>query len=233
MKSDTLKQRLKNIWEDPDFPKFFKEVVKNPAKFIKKGTLLFDEHEQLTHVYCILDGFVKLFRLSDEGRETTTYLYGPGSISGIRALTSGDERAKHYAEAITDLKVVMIPKQEYLDILHNHPEYIVDLAHIFMQRLNYTERKLEGFIVTDAVTRVAIFLDDVVKRFCKNSKGPTIVLPLELTHQRISEFVGSFRETVTLALHKLEKQGILKIKRSQITILDPKKLEMLALINKP
>lgn len=228
-----LKKRLDNIWKDPEFPKFFREVVKKPAKIIKKGTLLFDEFDKLNCVYCILEGFVKLYRLSDEGRETTTYLYGPGSISGIRALTSEDERAKHFAEAITDLKVVTISRREYLDVLYKHPEYIVDLAHIFMQRLNYTERKLEGFIVTDAVARVAIFLNDVVKRFCKDAKGPVIELPLELTHQRISEFVGSFRETVTLALHKLEKKGILKIKRSQITILDPKRLEQLSTINKP
>lgn len=227
-----LKKRLENIWQTPDFTRFFHNVVKKNPRLIKKGSVLFNFGDPLNCIYYIQEGFVKLYRLSDEGRETTIYLYGPGNILGIRALTSEDETAKHYAEAITDLKMVTITRKEYLDILGSNPEYILDLTHTFMQRLNYTERKLEGFISQDAVTRVAIFLDDVIKRFYTGDKQSIIRLPLKLTHQRIAEFVGSFRETVTLALHKLEDLKIIKMKRSEVIVLDPLKLEKMAQISK-
>lgn len=221
--NDKLRSRLINIWQRPDFVKFFSEFVKTPPHLVKKGTILFNEGDPLERLYFIKEGFVKLYRLSNEGRETTIYLYGPGSVLGVRALTSEDESAKHYAEALTDLEVASITRKEYFEILSENPEYLVDLLHIFISRLNYTEKKLEGFIITDTTARLAYFLSDCVQRFCKG-RLPPIEIPLPLTHQRLAEFIGSLRETVSLSVAKLEKEGVLKIDRGKVTILDLKKL---------
>lgn len=97
-----------------------------------------------------------------------------------------------------------------------------------MQRLNYTERKLESMITTNVLTRIAIFLEDVALRFGSFDKEP-ITLPLPLTHQRIAEFIGSVRETVTVAIQRLEKEGVLKVNRGQVMILDLEKLQKQAM----
>ena len=216
---DTTLGRLSMIWKAGDFFTFFGQFNKRSSYLVKKGTILFNEGEPLERVFFIEQGFVKLYRLSKDGRETTIYLYGPGQILGIRALTSEDVCARHYAEAITDLKVMSIKRTEYFEILSEHPEYLVDLLHVFIDRLNYTERKLEGFIITDVVSRIAYFLYDLAVRFCDTEKKQ-IALPLQLTHQRIAEFVGSTRETVTISMHKLEKDKILEDSRGKILILD-------------
>lgn len=226
-KNRKLKLRLEKIWEKPDFYSFFQKFVSNPPHLVKKGTVLFNEGDPLERLYFIKEGFVKLYRLSDEGRDTTIYLYGPGSILGVRALTSEDESAKHYAEALTDLQIINIKRKEYFEITSENPEYLVDLLHIFISRLNYTEKKLEGFIITDTTARLAYFLADCVQRFCKNKKEP-IRLPIPLTHQRLAEFIGALRETVSLSVAKLEKEGVLKIDRGKVTILDLKKLNKYA-----
>ncbi|MBI2074981.1 MAG: Crp/Fnr family transcriptional regulator [Candidatus Levybacteria bacterium] len=131
---------------------------------------------------------------------------------------------------------------EYFNAVAKHPEYLVDLMYIFIDRLNYTERKLEGFIITDATARVANFLLNFVERFCPlrreaspprlGEAGPDkkggIILPVQLTHQRIAELVGSFRETVTIAMKKLEQEGIVQDKRGIVTVLDLPKLTSFA-----
>lgn len=225
-----LKKRLAQIWQAPNFPQFFQRISSGPPRLIKKGTILFNDGEPLNKLYFIKDGFVKLYRLSDEGRETTIYLYGPGSILGIRALTSEDRCAKHFAEALTDLKLWTIQREDYLKLLAEHPEYILDLTHVFMQRLNYTERKLESMIAMSVLTRIAIFLEDVALRFA-NLENKPITLPLSLTHQRIAEFVGSVRETITMAIQKLEKERVLKVNRGQVLILDLEKLQKQAMFD--
>ena len=226
-KNHKLKNRLSKIWQAADYNTFFKKYVHKEPHLVKKGTIIFNEGDPLQRLYFVKSGFVKLYRLSDEGRESTIYLYGPGSILGIRALTSEDGCARHYAEAITDMEISTIERDLFFEILAENPEYVIDLLHIFINRLNYTEGKLEGFILTDAKARVAYFLADCVLRFgIKN--GGKFELPLELTHQRIAEFVGSFRETVTNALKELEKEGILSIKKSKVTILDAAKLHKYA-----
>ena len=82
----------------------------------------------------------------------------------------------------------------------------------------------QGFITTDTTARIAIFLSDVARRFCKEAfyKNEVISLPLKLTHQQIGEFVGALRETVTVSLNKLEKEGIIDNKKGKITSNKPK-----------
>lgn len=226
--STKLHSRLNRIWQQPDFISFFEAYSKRPPIHIKAGNTFFYEGDEPDRLYFIKEGFVKLHHLSEEGRDSIIYLYGPGTILGIRALTSQDRALKHNAEAITDVTIMSIPRKDYLAIAEEHPEYLIDLLHLFIERLNHTERKLEGFILTDSTARVADFLSECAHRFGVKKDG-LITLPIPLTHQRIAEFVGAFRETVTLAISKLVKEGIVTAKRATITIKNLSKLEQYAL----
>ena len=228
---NALRSRLEQIENPPDFTEIFTKHIKRLPHTIKKGTRIFSEGDPLGRLYLIKDGFVKIYRLSQEGRETTNYLLGPGYVLGVRALLAENECAKHNAEAITELQVITVSRKEYFDSVAAHPELLVDLASVILDRLTYTERKLEGFIFASTTARVANFFSDIAGRYGKKRNGK-IILPLELTHQRIADFVGAFRETVTLALHNLEKEHIVQIERGKVTILNSKKLKEYALMGK-
>lgn len=221
--SQKLKQRLENIWQCSDFVSLF-EAVKRSPHIIKQKTILFNDGDPLERLYFIQEGFVKLYRLSDEGKETTIYACGPGDVLGLRSLTSKDKYAKHSAEAMTNIKVITISHQEFFSIVAENPQYLVDLIHLYLNRLIYTETRLEAFITADTTTRVTIFLNYFANRFGRVSNNE-IILPITLTHQLIAEFIGSARETVTLALNRLSKEGIIKKQKGIITILDPDKLK--------
>lgn len=215
----SFEERLQQIWKIQDFSQLFRQKTNKPPHPVRRGTILFNEGDPLGRLYLIEEGFVKLYRLSSEGKDTVIYLFGPGDILGIRALLSEDDCAKNSAEAITELKISTISKQEYLKTLIEQPQYLLDLLHVFVNRLNYTERRLEGFIATDAACRVANFLYDCIIRYGQK-KGRAITIPIPLTHQRIAEFVGITRETATGAINRLKKEGILTHNRGNITILN-------------
>ena len=141
----------------------------------------------------------------------------------IRALLAKNESAHHYAEALTDVVLYTMTRKEYFAILSAQPEYLVDLVHVFVDRLNHAEGRIGGFVGANATARVANLLSDCAFRFGVKKNGE-VFLPLSLTHQRIAEFVGSFRETVTLALKQLEKEKLLRVDRGKITILNLKGL---------
>ncbi len=224
MKDALLSKRLHSIWQKPDFITFFEKYSTRKPLRVKRGGNIFYEGDQPNKLYCIKSGFVKMFRVSESGRDSIIYLYGPGNMMGIRALTSQDEALKHDAEAITDVEIVTITREDYLKVLEEHPEYIIDLMHVFIGRLNYTERKLEGFVLTDTTARVSSFLLDCAIRFGEK-KGKIIYLPIPLTHQLIADFVGAFRETVTIAVNKLEAEKLISIDKGKVIIHDLKKLE--------
>ena len=225
-----LKKRLEHIWLPPDFSSFFSKYTKRSPLKIKAGKTIFHEGDIPDKLYFVKSGFVKMYRMSPEGRSTIIYLYGPGSILAIRALTMPDKELKHTAEAITDVEIMTMPEKDYIEALVSNPEYIVDLLSVFIDRLNYTERKLEGFILTDSTARVASFLYDLTQRFGKPVGGGKLMIPLPLTHQTIAEFVGAFRETVTVAANRLTKDGVIESKRGKMTILSLEKLKKQALI---
>src|SRR5687767_3150433 len=231
MKNLPLRKRLDKIWEAPDYSSFFREYTNRSPIQIKSGRTVFFEEDEPGKLYFIKSGFIKLYRTSPEGRSTVVYLYGPGSILGLRALTSHDKKLKHTAEAMTDVEIITIAESVYFDAISDNPEHIIDLLHAFIERLNYTERKLEGFILTDTTARVANFLYDLAERFGVKHEGKTII-PLPLTHQTISEFVMAFRETVTVAMNRLRKEGIVMDNRGKVAILNIKKLREQALIDK-
>lgn len=218
-----LKARLDKIWQQPDFTSFFAKYSKRPPLTIKKGNIIFYEGDQPERLYFIKEGFVKIYHMSEEGRDAIIYLYGPGSALGIRALTSQDRCLKHTAEAVTDVKIITIARSEYLSAVEEHPEYLIDLLHLFVERLNHTEKKLEGFILANTEARLANFLSDFAVRFGIKKDGK-ILLPIPLTHQLIAEFIGSVRETVTIAINRLVKENIIGPQHSKITVLDLKKL---------
>lgn len=220
----TLTKRLEKIWEEPDFLLFFQKYSTRPLLKVKKGSLIFYEGDRPGKIYFIKSGFVKLFHSSESGKDAIIYLYGPGSILGLRALTSEDQLLKHSAEALTDTTVLTLSREDYMKALSENPEYMVDLLHSFIERLNYTEGKLSGFILTDVTARVANFLLNVASRFGEKSKEG-IVIPVPLTHQRIAEFVGSFRETVTGSLSKLENANCISSSGKTITVTKMKVLE--------
>lgn len=229
-KTKSLKARLERVWEPPNFTSLFISGKKPPTQFIRKGTIIFNTGDPLGRLYLIQVGYVKIYRLSEEGKETTSYLLGPGNILGIRTLLTQNDRTMHTAEALTDLKVLTMSRQECLERLAENPELLVDLLQVFRDRLSYTEQKFESFIYASTTARVAIFLSDCAVRFGKKKNGK-IFIDLDLTHQRIAEFVGAFRETVTNTLHRLEKEKIIATERGKITILNLTKLQQYASFN--
>lgn len=230
--------RLDKIWQPPNFFPFFEKYSKRKPLLIKKGGIIFYEGDQPERLYFIKKGFVKIYHLSADGKSTVIYLYGPGGMLGLRALTSKDRCLKHNAEAITDVEIVTISRNDYLEIISQNPIFLVDLLDLFIDRLNQTEKKLEGFITSDATSRVANFLLEITTRFGRSTlqtngkQTNKIIIPIPLTHQLIAEFVGSVRETITIILHELEKEKVLQNEKGKIIILDVKKLSKYATFHK-
>ena len=106
-----LVNRLNSLWKGPDFSDFFEKYSKRAPLKIKKNATIFYEGDLPEKIYFVKKGYVKLYRMAESGRDAAIYLYGPGSILGLRAVTSRDGILRHSAEALTDCEVVWIPKK--------------------------------------------------------------------------------------------------------------------------
>ena len=81
-------------------------------------------------MYVLEEGKVKISKIGDEGKEQIVRFAKAGDLMGYRALLSG-EKYRASATALTDLKVCIIPKENFMKILDNNKQ----LSSELMQKL--------------------------------------------------------------------------------------------------
>lgn len=224
---DTLFSELSHISNPPQFAACFAAHSTRPDFTLKKGNTLFYEGDHVTNFYLVKKGFLKLSRATDEGRESIVYLYGPGSLPGMGVLMSKTLTYTNTAEALTDCQIAVIDFDRFITILSQNPLYMVELLRAYAQRLRYAERRLEIFVLTNVTARIAHFFYESSMRYGVTRQNK-LMFPLKLSHQRIADFVGSYRETVTISMKKLIKERAIIYDRGDITISDLAKLESIS-----
>jgi CRP/FNR family cyclic AMP-dependent transcriptional regulator len=218
----------------PFFDEFSTKNLKNSISYIT--TLNYSanhpillEHSWGSAVYFIVDGWVKIRVHNINGKEVTLNVVGRGEIIGeISAL----EEMPHFADAIalSPTTVIMIPASNFLSLLQTEILAGIRLARLMAKRFRQINQQLQLREV-ESPLRVAGILLFLAKNWGKII-GKRVCIP-RLPRSELASIVGLTRETVSRALTKLEKDGLILRgdDKSKIYILNLNELEKL--INVP
>lgn len=157
-------------------------------------------------VYFIIEGWVKIRTHNIDGKEITLNIVGKGEIVGEMAALEEVPRSTDVL-TLTPTVITSIPAQDFVNLLHTEPLAGVRLAQLMGKRLRQINRRLR-LREADSLSRVAdtlLFLAEGQGK--KGAKG--IEIP-NLPHRELSSISGLARETVTRALTKLEKKGLIE-----------------------
>ena len=86
----------------------------------KKGEIIFTEGDEGNGFYVVIDGQVKIFKLSPEGKEQILHIFGSGDPVGEVAVFAGRSFPAN-AEAITATRVLFFPRAAFLDLISANP----------------------------------------------------------------------------------------------------------------
>jgi CRP/FNR family transcriptional regulator, cyclic AMP receptor protein len=191
-----------------------------------RGCLIFTEGQAASGVYLVEKGTVKLTMCSGRGRSLILGFFGPQTVLGLPAAILG-ARHEVTAEAVNQVATRFLPREDLLRHLRQPGDAGMRAVELLSQMVYSTLRDVEVFWLTDSVEqKLARFLLSLCPaRY--NSRAP-VRLALELTHEDISQRIGVSRETVTRFMSRFKKRGVLNLKRSMLTILDPATLDRLA-----
>ena len=189
------------------------------------GATIFNEGEACTGFHVIVDGLVRIYRISPEGRMHTLSLLRP--VASFNEVAAVDGNANPYnAVAVTNATVLIISHQQLMELLSNEREllqnYVQALAHVNRE---YIER-LEDMTFRTIPSRLAkLFLHETTYAD-QISEAPTL-----LTQEEIAAILGTTREVVGRALRGLFNAGLLRKEGRQVYIADRQGLEYLAETN--
>ena len=187
-------------------------AARSPLLRVPAGTRLFDAGQACPGFPVLLEGSVRVGLASPDGRQLELYRVEPGEICVVSATCLFAGRTSlAVGEARSETLLRLIGPADFEQLCEQDPvvrRYVMGLL---------AERMAELFAFVEAVAfqrldqRLATLL---------LARGPV----LAQTHQQLADELGTVREIVTRLLRRFERDGLLRLGRERIELLDPEGL---------
>lgn len=190
----------------------------NPGQIV----LLEGDHD--VALYIVESGWLKAVKTSAEGREHVLHFIGPGEVfNAIGVFAEDSNPATVIALEVTSVWVIQ--QEAMLALFDEHPE----LGRIVIQRLAKRVQQLiqmvEDLSLRTIEARLARYL-------IEQSRAEQMARPRWATQAEMANRLGTVPDVLNRALRSLAKDGLIRVERQQIQILDYAGLEVRAGIDK-
>lgn len=181
----------------------------------RKGENLHRSGDMSDSLYIVNKGRIKIYRLSESGKEQLLRILAPGDFTGELALFS-ETIHESYAEAMEEASVCTIKRSEFQSLLLRYPSISLKLLVAFSNRLKQSEKQTTRFATEKVETRIALFLAE-----CVSQENQSMIIELPMNKKDLASYLGTTPETISRKLSDLENEGYIKqISNRKIEILD-------------
>lgn len=187
-----------------------------------RDAVVFHEGSDADALFAVKAGFVKLVALSENGTEATLHILRPGDVFGELAVT---EPVRPFtAVAVTEAVLSVLPRKPLLHLLDSSPAFARSFLELLSKRLGQVEREFAGLLNAWPHHRLARELLHLAVDLGVETSDGTLI-PLRLTHEDLSNLIGTTRETVTILLRKFEDMGVIRRRSRRILVDRPRLAE--------
>lgn len=184
------------------------------SKSYKKGEDIYQTGNASDALYIVRRGRVKIYRISESGKEQILRILNPGDFTGELALFN-ESVHDAFASALVDTDICMIKRNDLQNLLLKYPnismKILSELSHRLAQSETQTTRATERVEL-----RIALFL---VESIDHNSKSDVITLPM--SKKDLASYLGTTPETISRKLLEFEDAGLIKqLSNKSIKLID-------------
>ncbi|MCG1009539.1 Crp/Fnr family transcriptional regulator [Salinicoccus sp. ID82-1] len=178
-----------------------KKVVKATRPIsLKRGESLYQAGDVSDSLYIIHQGKIKIYRLSENGKEQLIRILQPGDFTGELALFT-ESIHEVYAEAMEKTEICSIHRTDLHLLLRKFPDISLKILSEFSNRLERTELQMTSFVTEDIETRIASYLAQQVE------ENESTDFKLSMSRKDLASFLGTTPETISRKLAKFEDAG--------------------------
>lgn len=179
---------------------------------------IFNEGDPCTGFYAVIDGTVKVYRLSAKGKEHVLHLLGPGDTFAEAAMFLDTDFLAH-ATAIKPSRTLFLPKEPFLGLLKHRTEIAVRMLASMAIILQRMVSHVEVLALKDASERLAQFLLEKQSESAVRLRVPKAV---------IASHLGISPETLSRLFLKMEGLGVARVSGRTIYVEDAERLKEIA-----
>jgi len=192
-------------------------------KVFKKDSVVFFENEADTALFVIIEGQVKVSRVSDDGKEVILSILGESDFFGEMAILDGSNRSANVT-AMSDTEMFIIQRSDFLNLLQAHPEVAISLLVELAHRLRAADMKIKSLSLKDAEGKVATVILQLADDVGKIKNGTVEIEKLPFQHD-LANMAGTSRETISRTLHAFAKKGLVELNGSNLKIVNYEKFK--------
>lgn len=196
-------------------------IAHSSAVNYEKGTIIHDGNE-CTGVIMVRTGCLRLYILSENGKDITLYRLNSGDICMLSASCVIQSITFDVTvEAEADSECFIISGSAFASLSERNPYVKIFALETAVGRFSDVMWVMQQILFMSFDRRLAIFLlDETAKTGDDNVK---------LTHEQIAKYMGSAREVVSRMLKYFSSEGIVEVSRGGVKLIDKKRLRRLSL----
>jgi CRP/FNR family transcriptional regulator len=184
------------------------------------GEVIYLEGGAAEYIYILENGWVKATRMSRDGREQAMLFLEPVEIFGDIAVFTGG----NYPGTTTALEAVdawLIPSGMFLSVVKKYPELALAVIRRLGERVLHYIKLVEDLSLRSVEARLA----HTLLQHAKEVDG-CLVVPRRAwtTFDEMAVRLGTVRDVLSRALKTLESEGLIKVERQEILLINPKGL---------
>ncbi|WP_438348572.1 Crp/Fnr family transcriptional regulator [Paenibacillus sp. FA6] len=192
-------------------------------RHFKKNHILMFENDESEEVYLLRSGMVKIYRMY-EGKEIVLSITMAGDIIGeVEALSSDNHRISSI-EALENVSVWLMTKQDFLQIVDKYPSVLRNAYKILVERTRMLNRMIRYLTFYDVRGKVANLIMDFYYNF-GTSNDNVFKIDLKINQTLIANMLGVTRESISKTLGEFQSEGLIDIRDKYLYLLDMDLLE--------
>lgn len=188
-----------NHLEDEQMAEIMKTVQ---SLSYKKGEMIYRAGEESSSLYIVSRGKIKIYRITDTGKEIVLRILNQGDFMGEHALFT-QSTYEDYAEAIEDTNVCVIQRSDLQQFLLKYPTISIKILSEFSNRLLNTEKQTTQFATEKVETRIALYLVECSKQ------NENLEFELPISKKDMASFLGTTPETISRKLTEFEQKKLI------------------------
>ncbi|WP_029898717.1 Crp/Fnr family transcriptional regulator [Desulfohalovibrio reitneri] len=183
--------------------------------------VLFNEGQRAEGFYAVVEGRVKVYKLSPSGKEQILHVFGPGGVLAEAAVFSGGD---YPASAMTlePSRMLFFGRDAFRSLLAREPDLSMAMLGLLAGRLREFTQKVEALSLREAPQRLAAHI------LLLRAETGADAFELDLPKGQLAALLGAQPETLSRMLRKMDEAGYIRLDGRKVRVVDPDALDDLA-----
>ena len=191
-------------------------------KQYSKGQTIFSEGDETTGFFVVVDGRIKIYKVSSEGKEQILHIFEAGQSFGEVTVFTGQQLPAN-AQALAKSRLLLFPRAAFVGLVKANSSLALNLLAIMSKKLRQFAAQIENLSLKEIPARLASYLI-----YLAEEQGSEDAVTLNVSKGQLASLLGTIPETLSRIFAKLSGQGLIRVEGPKITLLDLQGIEDLA-----